>query len=103
MGSDADKQSAFVAESDSDWWGRIARESISQGRDRPCSWEIQYDDGEDGCMPSGWYAQALAANGASIDWPIRHEYGPFDSESEALEHTASVDAVYATLPAIDTV
>ena len=46
-------------------------------------------------MPAGWYATGLKENGFStIDWPIRHEYGPFDTEEEAREHAAKIDESY---------
>lgn len=79
-----------------------ALEAIAEGRclwpapqDIPHRWDISYDDGADGWMPAGWHAQGLKSDGFPIDWPVRHEYGPFLTEDEARSHANAVDAIYA--------
>jgi hypothetical protein len=87
--------SHFVADSDTVWWGRIADQAIAEGRHIPHHWHVEYDDGADGCVPDGWYAQGRDVSDMPIDWPVRHEYGPFKTESDARDHTAIVDSLYA--------
>ena len=78
------------AESHSEWHARLAREAAAAGRDIPASWITEYEDGADGCMPSGWYLTGLDNNGMRITWPFRHEYGPFVTEGEALTFASTV-------------
>lgn len=80
--------SQFV--SNADWWGD-RRETFE---DRPRAWQVTYENGADGCLPAGWYAEGLNAFGWKITAPFYQEYGPFDTESEAKEHTRLVDASY---------
>lgn len=61
---------------------------------RPTKWQITHDDGADGCMPTGWYAIGLGANGFMIDRETRHEYGPFASAAAARRHARRVDREY---------
>ena len=84
-----------VYETDLQWEQRLASEAFASGRHVPASFATSYDDGVDGCMPSGWYLQGLDANGLTIDFPVRHEYGPFKSEAEALAYRATVNAAMA--------
>lgn len=84
----------FIAESDATWWGRIADERIQSGDHIPVRWDIGYEDGADGCLPAGWYAQGRDARDLPIVWPIRHEYGPFPTEAEAKAYAESVDTSY---------
>lgn len=81
-------------ESDSVWWEKIALEAILKGKDTPQQWNIIFDDGADGCIPEGWYVQGLNSAGWLIDWPTRHEYGPFSTETEARNYTAKIDFIY---------
>lgn len=65
----------------------------------PASWRYAYEDGADGCMPSGWYAIGYGKNGFPISEPnCRHEYGPFESKNVASAFAAKVDAKYAINP-----
>ncbi len=82
----------MLIETDLQWERRLAREAFAAGKHIPVSYETEYDDGEDGCMPAGWYLTGLDGNGCRIDFPIRHEYGPFESEEEALAYVATVQA-----------
>jgi len=72
------------------YWEPIAAKAIADGECTPHSWSIEYENDGDGCMPLGWYAIALDANGFAITWPIRHEYGPFKSESEARKYAEAI-------------
>ncbi len=76
--------------SDADWWGD-RKETFE---DRPRGWVIEYEDGADGCLPAGWYAEGIDAKGRKITAPFYHEYGPFDTKEEAEEHARQVDASY---------
>ena len=69
---------------------QLAEEAYAENRHIPASWEVSYDDGADGCIPAGWYLQGLAANGFTVDFPIRHEYGPFKSEAAANRYKEKV-------------
>jgi len=73
-----------MSESDQEWQRRLATAALAAGKDIPQSWRFEYDDGADGCMPSGWYAIGLDATGGAITWPIRHEYGPYRTKAEAV-------------------
>ena len=86
----------FIPEPDEVWWGRVAAEAIATGRDVPKSWDISYDSGADGCMPAGWYAIALDDRGMPVDWPVRHEYGPFRTGCSARAYANQVDRFYAS-------
>lgn len=79
--------------SDAVWWERIAWERYATGDHIPRSWKVEHDDGEDGCMPMGWYAIGLDAKGWPIDWPIRHEYGPFRTERDARSFATRVEGI----------
>lgn len=65
------------------WERGLADEAYARGDHVPRSWEIVFDDGVDGCMPTGWYAIGLDKNGLPITWPQRHEYGDFPTRAEA--------------------
>lgn len=56
---------------------------VETAEDFPKSWRFTFDDGADGCMPCGWYAEGLDAAGFPVVWPVRHEYGPFETRGEA--------------------
>ena len=71
-------------ESEEGWIQRLKDEAFAKGAHIPHSWSTGYDDGADGCMPEGWYLTGLDTNGLPIDFPVRHEYGPFKSNEEAL-------------------
>ena len=71
-------------ESDEAWQQRLKDEAFAKGTHIPHSWSTEYDDGADGCMPTGWYLTGLDTNGLPIVFPVRHEYGPFKSNEEAL-------------------
>jgi len=36
------------------WWADRAAEAIRAGQHIPRDWNVEYDDGADGCMPAGW-------------------------------------------------
>ena len=57
------------------------------------SWTFEYDTGEDGCMPAGWYAIGCDQYGAAITFPVRHEYGPFPTLAEAQTATNKTQEV----------
>lgn len=69
------------------WEESLADTAIVEGRHIVASWDVSFEDGEDGCLPAGWYAVGLDARGLAIVWPVRHEYGPFDTETEAVHFT----------------
>jgi hypothetical protein len=75
-----------------DWERRLASEAFAKGAHIPHGWNVDNDDGGDGCMPAGWYLIGLCRNGVPIHFPVRHEYGPFDSENEARGYIAEVMA-----------
>ena len=88
-----DKQVAYKAGeilSDAAWWGD-RRETFE---DRPRRWKVGYEDGSDGCLPAGWYAEGLDAHGWKITAPFYHEYGPFGTKEEASDHAWLVDTSY---------
>jgi len=74
-------------ESIAEWDVKLKDEAYTKGQHIVHSWEFEYDDGSDGCMPKGWYALGLDRNGAPLQFPVRHEYGPFNSEQEASRFT----------------
>ena len=57
-------------ESHRDWESRLSNEAMAAGRHIPHHWEMVYDDGGDGCMPSGWYLMGCDDSGIPITWPI---------------------------------
>lgn len=73
-----------------DWERRLAGEAFERGDHIPHGWNVEYDSGDDGCMPAGWYLIGNDRNGLPIDFPVRHEYGPFDLEIEARGYIAEV-------------
>ena len=86
------RMSALITESMRDWERRLAREAFERGDHIAASWSTVFDDGDDGCMPAGWYLIGLDRHGIPIDFPVRHEYGEFATEAEARAHGAEVDA-----------
>ena len=62
---------------------RLARGAFARGDHRVSSWRIEYEDGEDGCMPSGWYLLGLDRHGGYNTFPVRHEYGPYETTAGA--------------------
>ncbi len=74
-----------------DWQRRLSLEAFERGDHKPASWSTTYDDGTDGCMPAGWYLEGLNSNGMQITFPVRHEYGPFDTQQQAEAHVAVVE------------
>lgn len=75
------------------WTLRLSKEAFDKGKHIPKQWSTEYDTGGDGCMPQGWYLIGRDTNGFPIDFPIRHEYGPFDTEPEAKNYSDFVMAV----------
>lgn len=73
------------AMSDLEWERELYRRAFAAGADKAHSWSFEFEDGEDGCMPPGWYAIGLDAVGLPITWPVRHEYGPYKTEAEARQ------------------
>lgn len=88
LGENVPEHPYLPPKSDKDWWGD-QRETYD---DRPRSWRIGYDDGADGCMPAGWYAEGLDEHGFKL---TLHEYGPFGTEEKARKHAAKVDQAFA--------
>jgi len=80
-------------ESTAQWSARLAREAIAQGRHIPKAWETEFDDGADGCMPTGWYLFGLDEHGCRITFPVRHEYGPFSTQEKAGEHGRRIEVL----------
>lgn len=78
------------SQTDAKYWEPIAAKAIAEGKDLPHSWDFYFEDGEDGCMPIGWYAIGLDAGGSPIYWPVRHEYGPFADEEDAIEFSKGI-------------
>lgn len=72
------------------WEKDLADKAIENGSTVPVSWRTEFDDGSDCCMPSGWYLFGLDKWGMEIVWPVRHEYGPFATEQEALNHATKI-------------
>lgn len=70
------------------WSVRNRRETQD---DRPRSWLISYEDGSDGCLPAGWYAEGLDSRGWRITEPVYHTYGPFETEEDAELQAKAVD------------
>ena len=75
---------------DDSWWRWIADLCYARKEHVPRRWEIEYEDGADGCLPAGWYAIGVDYLGLLVDWPMRHEYGPFDLREEAEAHSTAV-------------
>lgn len=71
-----------------DWELKLAEQAFRAGQHIPVSWILEYDDGADGCMPTGWYVIGADASGMAMYWPIRHEYGPFESQEQAAGFAA---------------
>lgn len=63
---------------DREYWQTRAAQAIENGQHLVHEWLVEYDDGEDGCVPAGYYVTGLDKNGCPIDWPVRHEYGPYE-------------------------
>ena len=70
-------------ETTAQWEERLKSEAYAKGRHIPHSWDISYDSGDDGCMPTGWYLVGLDKVGLPIVWPQRHEYGAYSTKLEA--------------------
>lgn len=73
------------------WQLQLSKNAFERGDHKVCKWVVEYDDGADGCMPRGWYLIGMRENGMPIYFPVRHEYGPFETEAEALGHIDSLD------------
>lgn len=80
-----------------DWKKQLADAAYTEGRHIPASWSIEFEDGKDGCMPSGQYLMGLDRLGMYIDFPIRHEYGPFATVEEAAAFQSEVDAALVAI------
>lgn len=73
----------YEATTSDQWWAKRSEEAFKRNDHIPHSWEFEYDDGADGLMPEGWYIVGMGANGFPVDWPIRQEYGPYETKEEA--------------------
>ena len=71
------------AVSQQDWLKELINKAFIDGKHIAESWSIEHDDGEDGCMPDGWYLIGLDSCGLPITWPVRHEYGPYRTRQQA--------------------
>jgi len=69
----------------------LAMKSYADGEHIPHEWKADYDEGE-GCWPGGWYLRGYQKHGMPCCFPIRHEYGPFETEAEAWAYRELVDA-----------
>jgi hypothetical protein len=64
---------------------RLSKESFDRGDHIPQKWETSFVEGGD-CLPEGWYLSGIDKRGMTITHPMRHEYGPFEDQSEAVQY-----------------
>lgn len=86
---------ATIADESADWQKSLAKRAYETGEDMPQNWVTEYEDGSDGMMPAGWYLIGLDKNGNAITKPERHEYGPFETETEASGYSKEVESAYS--------
>jgi hypothetical protein len=66
-----------------EWERSLVKDIEDKGLDIPVRWKLVHDTDDDGCMPVGWYLIGINKNNHPIDYPIRMEFGPFDTTMEA--------------------
>ena len=72
-----------------------ARILKKEDREMVCRWEIEFESGDDGCMPQGWYLMGIDRIGNYITYPIRHEYGPYETKASAEMDSEAICLNYA--------
>lgn len=79
------------------WQQQLEEAAYKKGQHIPAHWEVNYEEGE-GCFPGGWYLSGIGANGFPCSYPMRHEYGPFDTKAAAHAYT---DAVWMAIARVN--
>jgi len=82
-----------LMESLQEWTNRLAEEAFAKNKHLPAAWSVEFEDGKDGCTPAGWYLIGLDDMGWIIDFPVRHEYGPFKRVHECWSHARKAEKV----------